>query len=118
MAYFHRQPAGRIFPSMKPTQRTTREIWHERVQAWRGSGRTAEDFANGQEFSAATLRWWSCRLGPAQAARFVELVPGRSLAVSSPGLVVEVAGAHVRVVPGFDAQLLADVVRALGGGAR
>nr|WP_275938629.1 hypothetical protein [Sorangium cellulosum] len=37
---------------------------------------------------------------------------------SAPELVVEVGGARVRVAAGFDPALLADVVRALGGGAR
>ncbi|WP_437777250.1 hypothetical protein [Sorangium sp. So ce1097] len=37
---------------------------------------------------------------------------------SASELVVEVGGARVRVAAGFDPALLADVVRALGGGAR
>ena len=105
---------------MKTARKTTEEIWHERVRAWRESGKTADEFAKGKGFEGSTLRWWSSQLGstPSRGPHFMQLVPRAPAPVAAPGLVVEVAGARVRVGPGFDAVLLADVVRALIGDAQ
>jgi putative endopeptidase len=40
----------------------TQARWAERVQAWRASGKTAEEFATGLNFEASTLRYWASRL--------------------------------------------------------
>jgi transposase len=96
----------------------TEALWRGRVEAWRESGVTAEEFTKGREYAAATLRWWSSRLGRAPATRFVRLVPKASVPAPARELVVEIGGARIVVGPGFDAALLADVVRALAGGAR
>lgn len=79
---------------------------------------TAAQFAAQHGFSTSALTSWSSRLRKRPAPRssapaFVAIVrkdaePGREL-------VVEVGGARVRVAHGFDAALLAAVVRAIGG---
>lgn len=93
---------------------TKEALWRDRVAAWRKSGESADKYSEGRDFAAGTLRWWSSRLGRKEATQFVRLLP-RSPAVptTSSDLVVEVGRARIRVVPGFDARLLAEVVRAL-----
>jgi hypothetical protein len=104
---------------------TTITLWTDRVRAWRESGQSASDFALGKDFKASTLRHWSTRLRRSSKARFVPLVraPEPAPAVTSiepacTELVVEVGAVRVRVTPGFDPPLLAEVVRALGVAAR
>lgn len=109
---------------------TTRERWLARIEEWRSSGKTAEEFAEGQPFSSGTL---TCRasqlrheLGSGRKARTTREVPqdGRSGVVfaevirrkrsmPSGGLTVEVGSARISVSSGFDSGLLRDVVRAL-----
>jgi hypothetical protein len=108
-----------MFPRMTMSIATTEEIWRQRVRAWRASGETAAQFARGRGFAAATLRAWSSRLRRNEAPAFVRLLPKPSPASQAPReLVVEVGDARVRVAPGFDPDLLADVLRALRAGAR
>lgn len=68
-------------------------------------------FAERQGFNAATLRWWSSRVGREKPAGFVRVVARP--APTTPSLVLEVGAVRIRVVPGFDATLLTEVVRAL-----
>lgn len=93
---------------------STEEAWRERVQEWRASGQTAAQFVEGRGFAAATLKWWSSRLGQSDNPAFVQLVAKPAAPAPPPELVVEVGDARVRVSAGFDPALLADVVRALG----
>jgi hypothetical protein len=93
------------------------------VRAWRASGLEAKAFAEGKGYAAATLQWWSSRLGRSTEVRLLPLVArrtaragGGSLPAQASSVVVEVGGARLRVGPGFDPTLLADVVRALGCG--
>jgi hypothetical protein len=98
---------------------TTKEKWTERVRAWRASGQDASAFAAGKEFEASTLRWWASRLGREERPRIVAVVRRARSPVTPGDIVVEVGGARVRVTPGFDGALLAEVVRALSlGGER
>lgn len=92
----------------------------ERVDAWRSSGLTAAQFAAQNGFSTAALTTWSSKLRHRPAPRpsapaFVTVVRKAPAPVGE--LVVEVAGARVRVTQGFDPTLLAAVVRAIGGGS-
>lgn len=104
--------------------------WLERVRQWQESGKTAEEFAEGQPFKASTLKWRAAELrrtaeggrryskgnagsGTIRLARVV--ARSRNGALGQGGdLVVEVSGARISLSRGFDAALLADVVRALG----
>ena len=40
----------------------TEAKWLARVRDWTGSGRTATQFAEGQDFAPSTLRYWASRL--------------------------------------------------------
>ena len=90
-------------------------LWAERVRAWRASGLPAPEFSYGKGFASSTLRYWSSRLRRFDIPQFVPLVRRPAAEAPASELLVEVGAARVRVTPGFDAALLADVVRALGG---
>jgi hypothetical protein len=110
----------------------TDKKWLERIRLWKASGQTAEAFAVGQPFKASTLKWRAAglrraaeggeRYGKRQAvngsirlARVVsrarDSAPTRG---GGGGVVVEVSGARISLSRGFDAELLTEVVRALG----
>ena len=103
-----------IFAAMMATK-PTEDRWAKRVTAWRASGETTDVFAQGKGFEGSTLRWWSSRLGRAEQPAFLRLVPKACAVQVDAGVVVEVGHARVRVKAGFDANLLAQVVAALGG---
>jgi hypothetical protein len=94
----------------------TEACWRERVQAWRDSGQTPEDFVVGKDFAASTLRVWIGRLRRRAPPGFVQLVPkiaahGEGTSTHPPSgpctsdLVVEVGPVRVRVPRGFDPTL-------------
>ena len=105
----------------------TEAKWSERVREWRASGKTAEEFASGFEFEASTLRYWASRLkaqvptseSPPAIVR-VRRTPRRAASVVGEGdtadssVEVVIGGARVVVRRGFDAELLREVVAALG----
>lgn len=115
----------------------TEAKWKDRVQAWRGSGKTAEAFAADEDFEASTLRYWASRLkgelkvdpkvsgaavssAPSRVAmaRVIKRGRPRSAAgstVPAGGLELVVGGARIAVGRGFDPALLREVVLALGG---
>jgi hypothetical protein len=75
----------------------------------------------GRDFAAGTLRWWSSRLGPVDAPRFVRVLPrsaGVSTAPCATDLTIEIGAARIRVGSNFDPALLARVVRALSESPR
>jgi hypothetical protein len=106
--------------------------WLERIRQWKESGKSAEEFAEGQPFKATTLKWrdaeqrraarGGARYGKAAAdvgaIRFARVVPvprpSATPAAPIAGLTLEVAGARISLSRGFDAELLVEVVRALG----
>ena len=94
---------------------STEAKWRARVGEWRASGKTVAEFSEGEGYAPSTLRYWASRLRRGTDQRFVQLVARSTAAPAGSELVIEVAGARVRVTPGFDAALLGEVVRALGG---
>lgn len=102
-------------------------MWAERVRSWRSSGQNAFAFAKANGITHSSLRYWTKRLAKprkqAAAPTMVALVrkadaSPEATSVSGSELVVEIADARIRVARGFDAELLGEVVRALGGGSR
>lgn len=108
----------------------TDEKWLERIRLWKASGQTAEAFAVGQPFKASTLKWRAAELrraaeggkrygkgqavnGSIRLARVVSRARDRA-PTQGGGVVVEVSGARISLSRGFDAELLTEVVRALG----
>ena len=105
--------------------------WAERVRGWRASGASAASFAAGQGFAASTLRWWDSKLTQAAKPRVAmarvvrrgagepaEAAAGAATSVavpSAPTLTLEVDGVRIVVRRGFDAELLRQLVHAIGG---
>lgn len=96
--------------------------WSERVRDWRTSGKTAEEFAAGQNFEATTLRYWASRLKTEAATKPVtpmaRVVRVRSREVrddaTTSELEVVVGNARIVVRRGFDPELLRQVAVTLG----
>lgn len=111
--------------------RESREVWTKRVERWRASGLTADEFASEVGIKSNTLRHWSwlldhekrgSRPDAARSARsrevpFVEVVtpaaPG-SPSVEPIELVVR-DGIRIRVPAAFDADALRRVITAVEG---
>lgn len=103
--------------------------WGSRVALWRASGMTSTEFCEGKEFTAGGLRHWAHRLGKTRkreaAKPRVHLArvlrrpaPQPQSARSTPPradarLVVELGGARVSVLVGFDQGTLAAVLDVL-----
>ena len=91
--------------------------WTERVRAWRESGLSADDFAKREGHRPKTLTWWASELArrsrpkPKVAMARVRVIRGDR----DEGLAVHVGPARIAVRRGFDAELLRQVVGALGG---
>jgi hypothetical protein len=126
--------------------KATEAKWVERIREWRSSGLSAEEFATSQGYRASTLRWAASALRdaaqsptppPSSSAEVAEtrtrarperrrstgaaprFLPVRSRPTAEAvEMVVEIGAARVRVFRGFDASLLGEVVRALGGVTR
>jgi hypothetical protein len=104
----------------------TETKWTERVRAWRASGRTAREFAEGQEFKPSTLTYWASQLRRSTSAesgvvakrvprvRMVQVVAKAAVASREDTLVVAVGTARIVVRAGFDRTLLREVIEALG----
>jgi hypothetical protein len=125
----------------------TREKWADRIREWRASGKSAEEFTEGKDYRASSLRAAVRRLNetashpmstpaaakatgrrrgaerlvptppPPRAPRFMP-VRMRRAEPAAPEMIVEVGGARIRVARGVDVAFLGDVVRALQGGGR
>jgi hypothetical protein len=104
----------------------TESKWAERIQEWKSSGQSADDFARGREFKASTLRWWAGRFGRGavgQAASSKATAAKGSVRIArvvsskkADTLTVRVGGALVEVRTGFDHGLLRELVAVLTGG--
>lgn len=105
--------------------------WGELVSAWEASGQTSREFASARGITESSLRWWKGEL----SRRTRKLAPRRSPgphgrersrpvalarvvregeAPPTSGLLELMLGdVRVAVAPGFDAELLREIVRAL-----
>jgi len=123
----------------------TEATWVERIREWRASGLSATDFVKAKGYKASTLSWAASQLrrrsessaptargagevhagaragrpipSSSEAPRFLP-VRTRAAETAVAEMVVEIGAVRVRVLRGFDASLLGEVVRALGGIAR
>lgn len=103
------------------------------MTAWKASGRRADDFCEGKEYSASLLRHWAWRLGltrrrrarrPEKAPVTIRLARVVRASTTAPtprdgGTIrIEVGGARVEVRGVVDEAALATVMRVLDGRAR
>ena len=110
---------------METTTSAAAETWARRVEAWRASGKRAEEFSRREGYAATTLRWWASKLkhetpaAPevrlARVIRTGAATPAPSLASPAATIVVEVGamGARVAVASGADRETLAMVLDVL-----
>jgi hypothetical protein len=100
--------------------RTSREEWRKRVERWKDSGLTAQQYASELGIKASTLQYWKHKLGkpelmpgrkPGRAAQahglpsLIELQP--IMAASSAAFELELgSGRRLRIPVGFDASAL------------
>lgn len=84
---------------------------------------TAPEFCEGHDFAVGTLRWWASRLERSALERRTVAFPLARVArrtASAPesvvgsALIVELGGARVTVVPGFDRATFEAVIEVLG----
>jgi hypothetical protein len=95
--------------------KTTAAEWSERVRAWRESGQTASEFAEGKGYSSKLLRWWGSELARrARQAPDVRLARVERRSSPSALLTIVIGAARIEVSAGFDRALLRDVISALG----
>jgi hypothetical protein len=109
--------------------REPRDVWAKRVERWRGSGLTADEFAAEVGVKANTLRHWSWLLkreerthrrkmskGTASAASFVEVVAGPSFSSPTAPDALDIIvrdSIRIRVPVVFDPDLLRRVIAAV-----
>lgn len=113
--------------------RETRSAWARRVERWRRSGLTGDEFAEREGVNARTLAFWKWRLKrdgadpsaskpmrrDGKRVAFVELMPtapALSAASETRGASFEVVlpiGYRVRIAPGFERNALAELLDVL-----
>ena len=109
--------------------RTRREVWRQRVEAWKSSGLTAKEYAAKVGVDPGTLAHWKWQFGvearargaPAPSPAFVEVVAASSVGWSSPAgcrepiELVLASGMRIRLPPDFEAAALRRVLDAVEG---
>jgi hypothetical protein len=103
------------------------------VTEWKASGKRADDFCEGEEYSASLLRHWAWRLGltrqrqarrPARTpvtvrlARVIRASAGGPAPRDGGTIRIEIGGARVEVRGAVDEAAFATVMRVLDGRPR
>ena len=90
-------------------------VWEQRRQRYLKSGLSRKAFCTKHGLKRSTLDCWFCRLGKLQKnAGLVEAKPGQISSVNSCLTLIAAERYRIEIRTGFDPQLLAEVVRALG----
>ena len=89
---------------------TQREVL---IEAVRTSGASVRVVAARMGVKESTAYYWMKKARAARAPEFARVVPRSAEAKAS--MVIEVGGAVIRLESGFDAELLVEVISALGG---
>jgi hypothetical protein len=95
------------------SKRANREMWVERIRSWKAIGKSATEFAVGEEYHPKMLTWWANRLERETPTRIkMARVQVNRLSPKNT-IAVEVRGARVVLENGFDEKLFRAVVDAL-----
>ncbi len=90
-------------------------LWERRRTQYRESGLSRKAFCTKHHLKLSTLDYWFCRLGKQEKASGLVELDRASIAPPAPGLVVSVGRDYrIELRRGFDPQLLAEVIQALG----
>lgn len=114
-----------MLEGMAATSKVRAAEWAKRVERWKRSGLSAEEFSVREGFRAARLSWWKWYLArneprrDAAALRKPQFVPARvvergNTTCTSPSVEVVLAnGRVVRVTGAVEPQLLMEAIRVL-----
>jgi hypothetical protein len=90
-------------------------LWERRREQYRKSGLSRKAFCAKHHLKLSTLDYWFCRLGKQEKESGLVELDCTSIAPATPGLVVSVGqDCRIELRRGFDPQLLAEVIQALG----
>jgi len=101
-------------------EETLQKIWTKRIAAYRASGQTMKAWCAEQNLTVHQLKYWLYKAqrqhNPAAASATFRAVAITAPEPETEPLWVQVGSARIVVRPGFEPQLLRDVVAALGTG--
>lgn len=90
-------------------------LWERRRAQYRESGLSRKAFCTKHHLKLSTLDYWFWRLGRQDKESGLVELNRTSIALATPGLVVSVGQDYrIELRRGFDPQLLAEVIQALG----
>lgn len=102
------------------SRQSNRQLWKERIANYRSSGQPAALWCTSNQVNLNTLRSWISKLNKEavfanEPVNWVSLKPTRILPSSSETnlLTITIGKANIKVAPGFDSNLLAEVVQVL-----
>ena len=91
-----------------------RELWNERIQAFRASGLSQKAWCEEQGLQVSQLGYWLRKLRSetnlSEKGRWVSL---NNIAPSNSGVSLRIGNAVLEIDRGFDPEVLADVLRSL-----
>jgi len=98
-------------------EETLQEIWTKRIAAYQESGQTMKSWCAEQNLTVHRLKYWLYK-AQRQHPRAASSATFRAVAITTPEsendrLWIQAGSARIAVRPGFDPQLLRDVVSAL-----
>ncbi|MGG4345112.1 IS66 family insertion sequence element accessory protein TnpA [Paenibacillus lautus] len=98
-------------------EETLQEIWENRIAAYQESGQTMKAWCAEQNLTVHQLKYWLSKAqrqhSPAATSTTFRAVAVTAPEAESASLWVKVGSARIAVRPGFEPQLLRDVVAAL-----
>jgi len=91
-------------------------LWEKRRAQYKQSGLSRRAFCKKHNLKLSTLGYWLSRLGKQDKKRGLVELNHVSVASLVPGLILGIGqDCRIEIRRGFDAQLLEEVARALGG---
>ena len=91
-------------------------LWEQRRAQYKESGLSRRAFCKKHHLKLSTLGYWLSRLGKQEKESGLVELYHASVAPLAAGLVVRVGQDYrIEIRRGFDAQLLSEVIQALGG---
>ena len=101
---------------MQQRNKSKSALWEKRRAQYKKSGLSRRAFCKKYDLKLSTLGYWLSRLGKQEQGRGLVELNHVSVEPLVPGLIIGVGqGCRIEIRRGFDAQLLQEVARALGG---
>ncbi|NTZ20724.1 helix-turn-helix domain-containing protein [Paenibacillus sp. JMULE4] len=94
-----------------------RQLWESRIDAFRASGQKAAEWCAENQINRRQLYNWMRRLDSKRPTKnspsWVRVKVDQQPQEASPSVLIKIGSATIEVKSGYDASLLADVVRTL-----